>query len=106
MVTTLCDDKRHSVDDKDVNPSDSPQNSTLPLRGWDDVSVYNAKKHAWYQAPDGNGELAKIMSVTGTESLISFFEGKVCKVPSDILLPANPEILDGVDVLMQLSYLS
>ena len=25
---------------------------------------------------------------------------------SDILLPANPEILDGVDDLMQLSYLS
>lgn len=28
------------------------------------------------------------------------------KVQSDILLPANPEILDGVDDLMQLSYLS
>ncbi|KAI3778635.1 hypothetical protein L2E82_08016 [Cichorium intybus] len=95
-------DKRHSVDDKDVNQSDSPS------RGWDDISVYNAKKkqHAWYQAPDGNWELAKIISVTGTESLISFSEGKVCKVPSDILLPANPEILDGVDDLMQLSYLS
>ncbi|KAI3516893.1 hypothetical protein L1887_16029 [Cichorium endivia] len=94
--------KRHSVDDKDVNQSDSPS------RGWDDISVYNAKKkqHAWYQAPDGNWELAKIISVTGTESLISFSEGKVCKVPSDILLPANPEILDGVDDLMQLSYLS
>lgn len=27
-------------------------------------------------------------------------------MPSDVLLPANPEILDGVADLMQLSYLS
>ncbi|KAF3775409.1 Myosin-1 [Nymphaea thermarum] len=31
---------------------------------------------------------------------------KVLKVPSESLLPANPEILDGVDDLMQLSYLN
>ncbi|MFS7913304.1 putative myosin ATPase [Helianthus anomalus] len=30
----------------------------------------------------------------------------VLKVSSDSLLPANPEILDGVDDLMQLSYLN
>ncbi|KAL4575563.1 hypothetical protein LXL04_022410 [Taraxacum kok-saghyz] len=97
-------DKKPSMDDKDANPSVSP----LTSRGWDDISVYNAKKkqHAWYEAPDGNWELANIISVSGTESLISFAEGKVCKVQSDILLPANPEILDGVDDLMQLSYLS
>ncbi|KAL7586260.1 myosin-1 [Lactuca sativa] len=91
-----------------MDPSVSPQNSILPSRGWDDISVYNAKKkqHAWFQAPDGNWELARIISVTGDESLISFAEGKVCKVPSDVLLPANPEILDGVADLMQLSYLS
>uniref|UniRef100_A0A251RMD0 Putative P-loop containing nucleoside triphosphate hydrolase n=1 Tax=Helianthus annuus TaxID=4232 RepID=A0A251RMD0_HELAN len=31
---------------------------------------------------------------------------RVLKVSSDSLLPANPEILDGVDDLMQLSYLN
>lgn len=35
------------------------------------------KQHAWFQAPDGNWELARIISVTGDESLISFAEGKV-----------------------------
>lgn len=32
------------MDDKDENPSVSQQNSILPSRGWDDISVYNAKK--------------------------------------------------------------
>ncbi|KAI3734237.1 hypothetical protein L6452_13702 [Arctium lappa] len=106
--STLLMNERPSMDDKDVNPSTSHQNSILPSRGWDDISVYNAKKtqYAWFQAPDGNWELAKILSVSGTESLISYSEGKVLKVQSDSLLPANPEILDGVDDLMQLSYLS
>lgn len=27
-----------------MDPSVSPQNSILPSRGWDDISVYNAKK--------------------------------------------------------------
>ncbi|XP_024991696.1 myosin-1-like [Cynara cardunculus var. scolymus] len=106
--STLMMNERPSMDDKDVNPSTSHQKLILPSRGWDDVSVYNAKKtqNAWFQAPDGNWELAKILSVSGTESLISYSEGKVLKVQSDSLLPANPEILDGVDDLMQLSYLS
>nr|GEW22493.1 myosin-1 [Tanacetum cinerariifolium] len=96
------------MDDEDVTPSFSNKNSLLPSRGWDDISVYNAKKknYAWFQAPDGNWELAKILSVSGNESLIAYSETKVLKVQSDILLPANPEILDGVDDLMQLSYLS
>nr|XP_043637804.1 myosin-1-like isoform X2 [Erigeron canadensis] len=102
-------DERSSMDDKDVKPSVSNQKSDLSSRGWDEVDVYNAakKKHyAWFQAPDGNWELARIISVTGTESLIAYREDKVLKVQSDCLLPANPEILDGVDDLMQLSYLS
>ncbi|KAJ9553939.1 hypothetical protein OSB04_017984 [Centaurea solstitialis] len=104
----LVMDERPFMDDKDANPSTSQQESDLSSRGWDDICVYNAKKtqYAWYQAPDGNWELAKILSVQGTESLISYSEGKVVKVQSDSLLPANPEILDGVDDLMQLSYLS
>lgn len=32
------------MDDEDVTPSFSNKNSILPSRGWDDISVYNAKK--------------------------------------------------------------
>ncbi|XP_048492225.1 myosin-1 isoform X2 [Beta vulgaris subsp. vulgaris] len=70
--------------------------------------VFQATKnvHAWYQHPDGNWELGKIISASATESIICLPEGKVLKVQNDCLLPANPDILDGVDDLMQLSYLS
>ncbi|KAK2984290.1 hypothetical protein RJ640_003849, partial [Escallonia rubra] len=64
------------------------------------------KVHSWFQLPDGNWELGKILSTTGTESLLTLSEGKVLKVNTESLLPANPDILDGVDDLMQLSYLN
>ncbi|KAK9059944.1 hypothetical protein SSX86_020648 [Deinandra increscens subsp. villosa] len=106
-------DNFSQVDDDDSPYAHTPnkdlnQDSDVSSPGWDDVSVYNAKKknYAWFQAPDGNWELAKIISETGTESLIAFSETKVLKVQSDCLLPANPEILDGIDDLIQLSYLS
>ncbi|KAI3764162.1 hypothetical protein L2E82_14165 [Cichorium intybus] len=108
--STLFMNDRPLMDDEDVNPSISPQGSALSSWGetkWGDTAAYAAKKklQSWFQSSDGNWELAKILSISGNESLISFSEGKVLKVKSDSLLPANPEILDGVDDLMQLSYL-
>lgn len=74
---------------------------------WNDTS-YDAKKklHSWFQLPDGNWELAKILTTSGTQLVISLSDEKVLKVNSDSLTPANPDILDGVDDLMQLSYLN
>ncbi|KAI3731747.1 hypothetical protein L1987_62936 [Smallanthus sonchifolius] len=94
--------------DEDANPSVSPLGSALGSWGnkrWGDTGSYAAKKkhHSWFQSSDGNWELAKILSISGTESFVSYSEGKVLKVNSDSLLPANPEILDGVDDLMQLT---
>ncbi|CAA7036455.1 unnamed protein product [Microthlaspi erraticum] len=87
--------------------------ATMPLphsdeRRWSDTSAYARKKilQSWIQLPNGNWELGKILSTSGEESLISLPEGKVIKVISETLVPANPDILDGVDDLMQLSYLN
>ncbi|XP_010523208.1 PREDICTED: myosin-1-like [Tarenaya hassleriana] len=75
---------------------------------WSDTSAYARKKmlQSWVQLPNGNWELGKILSTSGEESVISFPEGKVLNVRSEILVPANPDILDGVDDLLQLSYLN
>ncbi|XP_047322809.1 myosin-1-like [Impatiens glandulifera] len=101
--------KRPSVDEKDQDltissPSSVPSSSQSK---WSDTNTYNPKNklQCWFQFPDGNWELGKIQSTSGTESVISFSDGKVLKVHPDTLLPANPDILDGVDDLMQLSYL-
>lgn len=75
---------------------------------WSDTTYHAAKKkkiHSWCQLPDGDWALGKILSTSGSESVLSLPEGKTMKVNSDCLLPANPDILDGVDDLMQLSYL-
>ncbi|CAN1775291.1 VIII-2 [Linum perenne] len=42
----------------------------------------------------------------GSEDNIGYFIRKVVNVPTGQLLPANPDILDGVDDLMQLSFLN
>ncbi|GAB2275306.1 Myosin-1 [Dionaea muscipula] len=75
---------------------------------WSDTASYAKKKnlHCWYQLQNGDWELVKILSTSGTDLIVSLPEGKVLKVLADCLLPANPDILDGVDDLMQLSYLN
>ncbi|KAL0796876.1 hypothetical protein Bca101_068253 [Brassica carinata] len=77
-------------------------------RRWSDTSVYARKKvlQFWVQLPNGNWELGKVLSTSGEESVVKLPEGNVLKVISETLVPANPDILDGVDDLMQLSYLN
>ncbi|KAK9691440.1 hypothetical protein RND81_09G196800 [Saponaria officinalis] len=95
-------------DDDDSDVPSSPSIPSIAESKWNDTASYAKKKNvqSWYQLPDGNWRLGKIISSTGTETIISLPEGKVVKAQTDRLLPANPDILDGVDDLMQLSYLS
>ncbi|KAK8616166.1 hypothetical protein V6N13_017726 [Hibiscus sabdariffa] len=102
---------RSPVGDEDLDSAASPLPSVSRSnieRRWSDITSYATKKkvQSWFQLPNGNWELGTIISSSGTESVISFPEGKVLKVNSDSLIPANPDILDGVDDLMQLSYLN
>ncbi|XP_022743577.1 myosin-1-like isoform X1 [Durio zibethinus] len=102
---------RPSVCDEDLGSAAAPlpsvSKSNIECR-WSDITSYATKKkvHSWCQLPNGNWELGRIMSTSGIESVISLPDGKVLKVNSDSLIPANPDILDGVDDLMQLSYLN
>lgn len=102
---------RPSVGDEDLDSAASPLPSVSAShtdRRWSDTTSYAGKKklRSWFQLPNGNWELGKILSISGTESVISLPEGKVLKVKSENLVSANPDILDGVDDLMQLSYLN
>ncbi|MBA0660925.1 hypothetical protein Goklo_012863, partial [Gossypium klotzschianum] len=47
-----------------------------------------------------------IQSTSGEESIVSLSNGNVIKVSTSQLLPANPGILEGVNDLIQLSYLN
>ncbi|CAL1374913.1 unnamed protein product [Linum trigynum] len=103
-------EERPSVSDmnQDAVASPSPSVSVFGSeRRWADTTSYNTKKklQAWFQLANGDWELGKIISTSGNESVITS-DGKVLTVKSDSLVPANPDILDGVEDLMQLSYLN
>ncbi|XP_057956923.1 myosin-2 [Malania oleifera] len=75
---------------------------------WDDNIEYFFKKKlsVWCQLPSGKWDLGKIKSTSGEEASVLLSDGNVVKVRTGELLPANPDILQGVDDLIQLSYLN
>ncbi|CAI0375856.1 unnamed protein product [Linum tenue] len=75
---------------------------------WEDSIGYFIRKKlsVWCQLSNGMWASGKIQSTSGDETYVALANGNVVNVPPGQLLPANPEILDGVDDLMQLSYLN
>ncbi|KAH8502982.1 hypothetical protein H0E87_014335 [Populus deltoides] len=109
--TAILIEQRPSVGDEDLDTVVMPLPSiSASLEGtqfWMHIYLEAVEKlQSWFQLPNGNWELGKILSTSGTESTISLPDGKVLKVKTESLVPANPDILDGVDDLMQLSYLN
>ncbi|KAK8527352.1 hypothetical protein V6N13_085188 [Hibiscus sabdariffa] len=66
----------------------------------------NKKLRVWCRQPNGVWESGAIQSTSGEESFVSLSNGNVVKVSASDLLPANPEILEGVNDLIQLGYLN
>ncbi|XP_042053293.1 myosin-1-like isoform X1 [Salvia splendens] len=102
---SLADD---GDDNKDTSTYVRPIKQSYTDSKWSDTTPYASKKkiQSWVQLPDGNWELGTVLQTTGNDSVITLPEGKVLKVSSETLIPANRDILDGVDDLMQLSYLN
>ncbi|PWZ23928.1 hypothetical protein Zm00014a_005788 [Zea mays] len=89
----------------------SPRAAASPTQvdaRWGDTSSYGAKKkhRVFCQLRNGDWALCTVLATSGDESVLKVSEGKVLRLKTESLQPANPEILDGVDDLMQLSYLS
>ncbi|KAL1563673.1 myosin-2-like isoform X1 [Salvia divinorum] len=64
------------------------------------------KLHVWCRRHDDLWESGQIKSNSGDKALVLLSDGSVLTVPTQDLLPANPQILDKVDDLAQLSYLN
>ncbi|KAH9802872.1 Myosin-2 [Citrus sinensis] len=75
---------------------------------WEDNLGYFIKKklRVWCRLEDGKWESGMIQSTSGDEAFVLLSNGNVVKVSTGELLPANPDILEGVDDLIQLSYLN
>ncbi|XP_022753232.1 myosin-2-like isoform X2 [Durio zibethinus] len=73
----------------------------------DNIGYFIKKKlRVWCRLSHGVWGYGTIQSTSGEESFVSLSNGNVVKVSTSELLPANPEIVEGVDDLIQLSYLN
>ncbi|KAG1338425.1 Myosin-1 [Cocos nucifera] len=108
--------KLDSYDERseDVDGSESPVDS-LSLVGlseeklrFDHTNNYVLKKklQVWCRLPDDEWGLGEIQSISGNNANILLPEGRALAVLVENLLPSNPQVLDGVDDLIQLSYLN
>ncbi|KAH1120968.1 hypothetical protein J1N35_004128 [Gossypium stocksii] len=73
----------------------------------DNIGHFIKKKlRVWCRLSNGLWGAGTIQSTSGEESFVSLSNGNVVEVSTNELLPANPEILEGVNDLIQLSYLN
>ncbi|KAH0651438.1 hypothetical protein KY285_032160 [Solanum tuberosum] len=75
---------------------------------WDDRLDYFVKKklRIWCRLRNGTWVSGHIQSTSGEKAMVLLSDGSVVTVPVGEVLPANPDVLEGVDDLMQLSYLN
>ncbi|KAI3703863.1 hypothetical protein L1987_74059 [Smallanthus sonchifolius] len=76
--------------------------------GWDNSIDYYIKKQlrVWCRHQNGQWELGKIQSAVRGKASVTLLDGTAMAVSTGELLPANSEILDGVDNLVELGYLN
>ncbi|KAG2637687.1 hypothetical protein PVAP13_2NG533600 [Panicum virgatum] len=68
--------------------------------------VLQKKLRVWCSSPNAKWELGQIKSISGDDAEILLADGKILTISPERLLPANPDVLDGVDDLIQMSYLN
>ncbi|CAN1775286.1 VIII-2 [Linum perenne] len=104
---------RKVLDSVDSNPYAKEMNSTesMPnineMGSEDNIGYFIRKKlSVWCELSNALWASGKIQSTSDDETSVELANGNVVNVPTGQLLPANPDILDGVDDLMQLSFLN
>ncbi|KAI8557739.1 hypothetical protein RHMOL_Rhmol04G0033200 [Rhododendron molle] len=103
-----CEMRMKETDPADIAAEPSASLPRFRESEWDDNIGYFIKKrlHVWCRLPNGQWELGQIQSTLGEKSTVLLLDGAAVKVSTGELLPANPDILEGVDDLIQLSYLN
>ncbi|KAE9456426.1 hypothetical protein C3L33_11656, partial [Rhododendron williamsianum] len=103
-----CEMRMEETDPADIAAEPSASLPRFRESEWDDNIGYFIKKRlrVWCRLPNGQWELGQIQSTLGEKSTVLLLDGAAVKVSTGELLPANPDILEGVDDLIQLSYLN
>ncbi|KAI5420478.1 myosin-2 [Lathyrus oleraceus] len=86
---------------------ESPYVAAISELDTDTVSYFiKMKLSVWCRQPRGQWELGSMQSTSGEEVYVLLSNGKVLNLATSEIVPANPNILDGVDNLIKLAYLN
>ncbi|KAL9252357.1 Myosin-1-like protein [Drosera capensis] len=99
-------DTAGEVAEKVYDSGESTSKGTVPVEWEDNIGYFIKKLRVWCPLRNGQWELGTTKSTSGEESHVLLSTSNFVKVLTTELLPANPEILEGVDDLIQLSYLN
>ncbi|CAN8301928.1 unnamed protein product [Cochlearia groenlandica] len=85
---------------KNMEEEDKPE--------WNNNVEYfiNKRLRVWCRVANGQWQLGMIQSTSADTSLVMLSTANVVEVCTEELFPANPDILEGVEDLIQLSYLN
>ncbi|KAG5414126.1 hypothetical protein IGI04_001693 [Brassica rapa subsp. trilocularis] len=97
---TICPERETKEKDCRTEPISEPE--------WvNNVEFFITKKlGVWCRGPNGEWHLGKIQSASGDVACVVLSTTEVVEVSMKEILPANPDVLEGVDDLIQLSYLN
>lgn len=103
-----CEERVAKGDEYHSANSSHGSKSSLTESECDDTIGYFIKKklRVWSQLRNRQWELGHIQSTSGEKASVLLSDKNVISVPIGDILPANPDILEGVDDLIQLSYLN
>ncbi|KAI4342485.1 hypothetical protein MLD38_027112 [Melastoma candidum] len=101
-------DSPYVNEERHTNVGEGTTSRSGGVAEWEDNIEYFIKKklRVWCRPANGQWEMGLIASASGEEAVVSLLSGNVVRVSKGELLPANPDILHGVDDLLQLSYLN
>ncbi|PIA29054.1 hypothetical protein AQUCO_06300017v1 [Aquilegia coerulea] len=104
----MDDHEERSEDNNNMSDAPSTVELSVDESEWGDniQNVLKKKLRVWCRLSNGQWESGKTQSSSGEDALVMLSDGRIVKVPTENLLPANPDILEGVDDLIQLSYLN
>ncbi|CAN6915246.1 unnamed protein product [Brassica oleracea] len=102
---TICPER--DTKEKDWSEKTRTEEQISEPEWVNNVEFFITKKlGVWCRGPNGEWHLGKIQSASGDAACVVLSTTEVVEVSMKEILPANPDVLEGVDDLIQLSYLN
>ncbi|KAF3534456.1 hypothetical protein DY000_02038564 [Brassica cretica] len=102
---TICPER--DTKEKDWSEKTRTEEQISEPEWVDNVEFFITKKlGVWCRGPNGEWHLGKIQSASGDAACVVLSTTEVVEVSMKEILPANPDVFEGVDDLIQLSYLN